>query len=58
MQERYESEFRDMSLKLRENIDELQKSAQEYRIKIAELNILVDTHKAESERLARENEAL
>lgn len=47
-----------MSLKLRENIDELQKSAQEYRIKIAELNILVDTHKAESERLARENEAL
>eukprot|EP00347_Sterkiella_histriomuscorum_P012537 403368193 len=56
MQERYENEFRDMSLKLRQEIDELQKFNQEQRIKIAELTILGETHKAEAERLTKENE--
>ncbi|CDW74899.1 UNKNOWN [Stylonychia lemnae] len=56
LQERYEGEFREMSYKLREEIDILQKTTQEQRIKIAELTILVDTSKAEAERQTKECE--
>ncbi len=47
-----------MSYKLRENIDTVEKSNQEQRIQIAELNVLVDTSKVEVERLKNENENL
>lgn len=58
MQERYETEFREMSLKLREEIETQQKNGQEARIKIAELNILVETLRSEVDRLQKESDGL
>jgi hypothetical protein len=50
--------MREISFKYRQEIDNLQKELHDFKIKVAELNIIVDTQKSDNERLFKENDSL